>query len=312
VIDVLSLSPAAEGKRAEFEAAGFRLSVVGPSDDPIAVAVSAGPSIRAVVTAGMIGLGAKEIAALPNLEIISTIGAGFDRIDMEAAAARGIVVTRGPGTNADTVADHAMALLFAAVRDIVFFDGAVRAGRNWSEIREMRPSLWQKRLGVVGLGQIGARVAARAAGGFDMTIGYHNRNPAPDAAFRYFASAVMLAAWADFLVVALPGTVQSHHIVNHDVLVALGKKGFLVNVGRGSAVDTGAVITALEAGTIAGAALDVFEGEPIFPAKLSALPNLIVTPHIAGRSPESTDAMFGLVLENLKAHFAGVPAITPV
>jgi lactate dehydrogenase-like 2-hydroxyacid dehydrogenase len=273
-----------------------------------------GDRFRAVLTHGSAGLSAAEMGRLPHLEIVSALGVGHENIDDSAARARGIHVTHGPGTNASTVADHALALLLAIVRGIVRGDATVRRG-EWEAARASRiinPIVTGKRLGIVGLGTIGLEIARRGAGGFGMTVGYHNRSPRSGTEHTYFPTILALADWSDFLVVAAPGGAATRGLVNADVLTALGPHGYLVNIGRGSVVDTGDLVTALNEGHIAGAALDVVDGEPDVPAGLLAAPNVILTPHTAGRSPESIEAMVGLVIANLTAHFAGKPVLTPV
>ena len=269
-----------------------------------------GPAIKAVLTNGSFGLPARLIAALPALELICCRGAGHENVDMAAASARGIVVTHGPATNDNSVADHALALLFASVRGIPAADAGARAG-GWSMLRSPRGELNGKRLGILGLGTIGLKIARRAAG-FDMDISYHNRRPRPDVPYTYMPSTQAMAAQSDFLIIVCPGGAATRHLVNAEVLTALGPDGFVVNVGRGTVIDTPALIAALRAGRIGGAALDVFENEPGVPEALRDVPNLIVTPHMAGRSPESIVASAALLKENLRLHFAGEPVRTPV
>jgi lactate dehydrogenase-like 2-hydroxyacid dehydrogenase len=176
----------------------------------------------------------------------------------------------------------------------------------------MRPNVSRKRLGIVGLGHIGARIARRAAG-FDMEVGYHNRKPRDDApSLRYFDSVEALARWSDFLMVATPGGAGTRHLIGEAVLEALGPRGFVVNVSRGSVVDTAALARALAAGTIAGAGLDVYEGEPEAPQALIALRNVVLSPHVGGRSPEALAASVDNFLENARRHFAGEPVLTPI
>ncbi|MCJ2060314.1 2-hydroxyacid dehydrogenase [Methylobacterium sp. J-048] len=275
-----------------------------------ALAERIGGRIRAVVTNGTTAIPASLIAALPNLGIICAQGAGYEGVDCEAARAGGIVITHGPGVNADCVADHALALLLAALRDVPRFDAAVRAGR-WREGGTARPSAYGKRVGILGLGGIGRRIAKRCAG-FDMEIRYHNRRAVPDVAWTYMPSVEDLCAWADFLFVALPGGAATRHSVGRAALAALGPEGFLVNVGRGTVVDTAALVEALSTGRLAGAALDVVEGEPDVPPALRDLSNVVLTPHIAGRSPEAMAAAIDQVLGNLTAFFAGKPVLSPI
>jgi len=165
------------------------------------------------------------------------------------------------------------------------------------------------------MGTIGGKIAHRGARGFDMEVGYHNRKAVAGSSYRYFDSLIELATWVDFLVCAAPGGSGTRHLVNADVLAALGPKGYVVNVGRGTVVDTKALIDALQSKRIAGAGLDVLEGEPAVPPELPELlqfDNVIVTPHCAGRAPEARTAATALILANLNAYFAGKPLLTPV
>jgi lactate dehydrogenase-like 2-hydroxyacid dehydrogenase len=311
MIDILGLAPIAAEKREDFATAGFNLIAPGKGDGRAAILQRSAATVRAVVTSGVFGLKAGEIAALPRLELICTLGTGTDTIDMEAARMRGITVTNGAGANADTVADHAMALLLSAIRDVAHFDRQLRAGEAMTAIRRVRPGLTGKRIGIIGMGRIGSGVAERATKGFGMEAGYRNRKPVADSPYRYFDSVEALAAWADFLVVAALGGQEGHYLVDAKILRALGPKGFLVNVGRGSLVDTEALIAALRDGIIAGAGLDVIEGEPHLPDALRSLDNVVVTPHMAGLSHESIDAMFRLAIANIRAYFSG-EALTSV
>lgn len=273
-------------------------------DDPLL------KKIRAVQTNGSYGLKGPMIAAMPNLEIVCAVGAGYEGIDLAAARERGIVVTNGPGTNSDTVADQAWALLLGAVRRVPVCDRSVREGR-WREARGQMPSVTGRNLGIFGLGHVGGAVAKRGAG-FDMSIGYFGRSRRQDSPYRYFDSLEALAEWSDILVVAAPGGRGTYHAVDGAVLEALGADGFLVNVSRGSLVDTDALIEALKSGTIAGAGLDVVEGEPAMPDALCRLDNVVLSPHVGGFSPEAIRNMIHLVRDNLDAHFAGRPVLTPV
>ena len=241
--------------------------------------------------------------------------AGYEAVDLDAARRRGIVVAHCPNANAPAVADSAMMLLMATTRHLLQADRFVRAG-GWQEHwRVDTPTLTGKRLGILGSWKIGSRIAQRAARGFDMEIGYHNRAAVAGSPYRYFASLIELATWADFLICAAPGGAGTRHLVNADVLAALGPQGYLVNVGRGTVVDTQALIAALRAQRIGGAGLDVLEGEPSIPPLLPELlqcDNVVVTPHVAGRAPESRTAATAMILANLNAHFAGQPLPSPV
>jgi lactate dehydrogenase-like 2-hydroxyacid dehydrogenase len=272
-------------------------------------------SAKAVLTNGRGGLSGAEMELLPKLEIVCAVGAGYEAIDLETARRHGIAVVNSPDTNASAVADSAVMLLLAATRHVLQADRFVRAGGWQDQWSIAMPTISGKRLGILGLGKIGSRIAHRAARGFDMEIGYHNRSPVAESPYRYFGSLIELAKWADFLIAAAPGGEGTRHLINADVLAALGPKGYVVNVGRGTVVDTAALVDALKSNTIAGAGLDVLEGEPSVPPQLQELlkfENVVITPHIAGRAPEGRTAATALIIENLNAHFAGRPLLSPV
>jgi lactate dehydrogenase-like 2-hydroxyacid dehydrogenase len=282
-----------------------------PAAHPALLADPVLRTIRAVQTNGSYGLKRPFIEAMPRLEIICAVGAGFEGIDVAAARERGIVVTHGPGANAETVADQAWALLLGAVRRVPWCDRGVREGR-WATVRQTLPSLSGKRLGIFGLGHVGRAVARRGGAGFGMEVGYHGRSARPDVDYAYFGSLAALASWCDVLVVAAPGGPETRHAVDAGVLAALGPEGYLVNVARGSLVDSAALAEALRSGGIAGAGLDVIDGEPAVPDAFQELDRLVLSPHIGGASPEAVQATIRLVRANLDAHFAGRPALTPV
>lgn len=288
---------------------GFRCILATTSEQRAQAIRDHADEIRVVLTRGATGFYAEEMAALPRLELICSLGVGFENIDLAAARARGVRVTHGPGANATSVADHAMALLLGAARHLPQADAWVRQG-HWNGF--MGPQVSGKRLGIVGLGTIGQEIAKRGAHGFGMTVGYYNRRPRPESGYTYYDSALALAEASDFLVVATPGGADTRHLVNAAVLEALGPQGYLVNIARGSVVDTEALIAALAGRRIAGAGLDVVEGEPVVPPALLKLDNVVLTPHSAGRSPEAVSATVALFLENATAHFAGNPVLTPV
>ncbi|CAD5202714.1 2-hydroxyacid dehydrogenase [Pseudomonas sp. FEN] len=288
---------------------GFEL-ILAPTTALRAEAIAShGERINIVLTRGPLGLFADEMAALPKLEIICVLGAGYEKVDLHAAAQRGIVVTNGAGANAAPVADHAMALLLSLVRDIPRADASVRRG-EWRKLT--RPSLAGKRLGILGMGAVGQAIAQRAAQGFDMTVSYHNRHPRPDIDYHYCATITELALASDFLIIATPGGAGTHGLIGRQALEALGPRGFLVNIARASVVVTDDLVDALQQDRLAGAALDVFDDEPNVPEVLKGLPNVVLTPHVAGLSPEASEATVTLVVENLLAYFSGQPVLTPV
>ncbi|MEJ7686873.1 MAG: 2-hydroxyacid dehydrogenase [Variovorax sp.] len=282
-----------------------------PTPEQRAAAIAAqGAKFRAVLTIGVIGLTAEEIAAMPALELVCAMGAGFELIDVDAARARGIALANGSGTNDDCVADHAFGLLIGVMRGIRKLDRLCREG-VWRTDIPQPPNVSGKRLGILGLGTIGRKIAKRASG-FDMEVGYHNRKPREGVAHRYFDDLAALAAWADVLVVATPGGPGTRHMVNDVILDALGPDGFLVNISRGSVIDTEALAAALRSGRVAGAGLDVYESEPRRPEALVGLDNVLLTPHMAGFSPEATQASFDRFIANADGHFAGRGVVSAI
>ena len=269
-----------------------------------------GLRITAVLTIGSTGLSTAQIDALPNLSLICALGAGYENIAVAHAKARGIVVANGAGTNDDCVADHAWGLLIAAVRGIPKLDKRTRDG-VWRTALPLPPNVSHKRIGIIGLGTIGKKIAQRALG-FEMEVGYHNRSARADVPHRYFADVTALAEWADFLVVATPGGAGTQHLVNTQVLNALGPRGYVVNIARGSVIDTQALASALKEGRVAGAGLDVYESEPAPPAELIAVDSVVLTPHVAGWSPEAVQASVDRFVENARRHFAGEAPVSPV
>ncbi|ALM81896.1 2-hydroxyacid dehydrogenase [Bordetella sp. N] len=269
-----------------------------------------GHEIEVVLTNGTNGLLASEINRLPKLRLISTVGVGYENVAVARARELGIPVSNAAGTNDDAVADHAMMLLLAAVRRLPFLNAGVRNGL-WRDDIPRPPQASFRRLGILGMGAIGKKVARRALG-FNMEIGYHNRSRRDDVDFTYFEDLTSLATWADFLVVAAPGGAATYHIINRAILDALGPQGVLVNIARGTLVDTEAVADALREGRLHAAALDVYENEPTPPAALLEFDNAVLTPHIAGISPQAIDASVRKFLENAECFFAGKPLVTPV
>ncbi|MFO1303804.1 MAG: 2-hydroxyacid dehydrogenase [Burkholderiales bacterium] len=281
-----------------------------PTEHARLFASPVGQRIRAVQTNGSFGLKRHDIDALPALEIIAIVGAGFEGVDLAAARERGIVVTYGVGLNASAVAEQAWSLLLAVVHEVPLRDRGVREGR-WKQLKAPLPNITGRKLGIYGLGNIGKAMARRGVG-FEMEVGYFSRTRQPDVPYRCFDSLVDLASWCDVLMVAAHGGPATYHAVNAEVLAALGPAGYVVNIARGTIIDTAALIDALREGRIAGAGLDVVEGEPAIPPALVDEPRVVWSPHIGGHSPDAITAMVRKVRANLDAHFAGQPVLSPV
>ncbi|MDX4952463.1 2-hydroxyacid dehydrogenase [Delftia acidovorans] len=269
-----------------------------------------GARIQAVLTIGSIGLSAAQMQRMPALRLVCALGAGYENIDVAHAQAHGIAVGNGAGTNDDCVADHAMGLLIASVRGLVRLDRATRDG-VWRTAMPLPPNVSHKRLGILGMGAIGAKIAQRALG-FEMEIGYHNRSQRSELPHRYFGDLLSLAQWADVLLVATPGGPGTRHLINTQVLDALGPQGHLVNIARGSVVDTAALAAAVREGRLAGAGLDVYESEPAPPAELLDLDAVVLTPHVGGWSPEAVQASVDRFIANMRCHLEGRPLVSPV
>jgi lactate dehydrogenase-like 2-hydroxyacid dehydrogenase len=280
------------------------------SDKPKLLAEVA-PRIRGIQATGSATVDAALIERLPKLEIIACCGVGYDGIDVAAAKRRSIVVTNTPDVLNDCVADLGVGLLIAAARGIATGDRFVRAGRWLAGNLPLQAKVSGKRLGIVGMGRIG-RVIAKRVTGFDMHIAYHARRKVPEVPFRYYEKLVDLARDSDFLLAIVPGGKASLHLVNEEVLRALGPKGILVNIARGSVVDEAALVRCLQEGALGGAALDVFEDEPKVPEALWKMDNVVLVPHIGSATRETRAAMGNLTIDNLVAHFSGRPVLTPV
>lgn len=307
---VLVVWPNRPKAMAELDAA-YRLVNLWQASDPEAMIDSEGPEIRAIVSTGERGVSAALIDRLPRLEIVACFGVGYDGIDVGACHARGIRVTNTPDVLSRDVADMGLGLILMTLRRMAEADRFVRRGDWRHGSHPLGTCLAGKKLGIVGLGRIGLELAKRARA-VDMTPAYHNRSQRADVDLPYFASPVDLARWADVLVLACPGGAATRHLANAEVLDALGPEGWLINIARGSVVDEAALVDALEQGRIKGAGLDVFADEPLVPDALLAMENVVLQPHNASATEETRDAMAGLVVANLAAHFAGKELITPV
>lgn len=279
--------------------------------DPAAFLRARGGDFTGLVTSAPTGASGALLEALPALRVIASFGVGFEKIDLAAARRRGVAVSTTPDVLTDCVADLALGALVAVSRGIVAADRFVRRGA-WSAARfPLTTKVSGKRLGIVGLGRIGRAVAKRAAG-FDLEVRYHGRREAPGVPWRFERSLVELARWADQLVLTCAGGAATRHLVSAEVLDALGPDGFLVNVARGSVVDQAALVEALVARRIAGAALDVYEDEPHVPAELLGLDTVVLLPHVGSGTHETRGAMADLVLANLRAFYAGGRLVTPL
>jgi lactate dehydrogenase-like 2-hydroxyacid dehydrogenase len=252
------------------------------------------------------------LSLFPKLEIVSTFGVGYDHIDAAYAQERNIVVTNTPDVLTEEVADIAMGLLIATLREFIKADRYVRSGL-WT--KQQFPlsvgSLRDRKVGMVGMGRIGQAIGRRLDAS-RVPVVYHSRNPAADVSYEHYPDLLEMAKAVDTLVVIVPGGPTTAKMVNADVMKALGPRGVIINVARGSVIDEPALIAALKSGTIQAAGLDVFEKEPNVPDELKAMQNVVLLPHIGSASVVTRNAMDQLVVDNLNAWFAGKPPLTPV
>lgn len=282
----------------------------GASRDDAIEAASA--ETQAIITITPLAPSREQLSRMPNLELLAYFGAGYQSMDVDAYVEKGVAGCYCPAANADSVAELALGLALASIRRIIPADRFVRDG-SWGPTwgPPFVPTLYGKTVGIIGLGQSGIRIAAicKAMG---TTVLYHKPTPNPDADYTYYDDLTAMASASDVLIVACPGGEATYHIVNAEVLAALGPKGHLVNIGRGTVVDTAALVAALENRTILGAGLDVHETEPGGPEALKKLDNVVLSPHRAGDTLESVRALGDLTIKNLEAFFAGKPLITPI
>jgi len=267
--------------------------------------------IRALATRGDLGASKELIAQLPKLEIIACNGVGVDAIDFNSTRARGIKVTNTPDVLNDDVADLTLGLMLGISRQIAKGDAFVRSGQWATTGWPLQMKMSGKRLGLLGMGRIGQAIAKRAEA-FSMPVAYHTRNKRDDVGYAYYPALTELARNSDYLVAILPGGAGTQNIINAEVLKALGPTGIFVNVARGTVADEEALLQALENKTIAGAALDVYWNEPKINPRFFTLENALLHPHGGSATLDTRKAMGKLVRDNLAAHFAGKPLLTPV
>tara|TARA_R110002096_G_scaffold51390_3_gene134377 strand:- start:3754 stop:4671 length:918 start_codon:yes stop_codon:yes gene_type:complete len=289
----------------------FTLHCAAQMDDVSTWLTQNGATVDYVITSAFNTLSVDAMDAMPNLKVISNFGVGYDGVDASAACERGILVTHTPDVLNVDVADTAIMLMLACYRDLVQNDAHARSA-GWAESGNLplSRSASGRRVGIVGLGRIGLEIAQKLSA-FDAKISYHTRT-VRDGDFTHFPNLVEMAAQADVLICIVPGGDSTHHMINADVIAALGSDGVLINVARGSVVDQSALIKALQNGTLGYAGLDVYADEPNVPQALCDLPNTILLPHVGSATIETRAAMAQLTVDNLVQHVQGKPVISPV
>jgi len=279
--------------------------------DKAALLASMADRITAVASSNSGGIDGATMAKLPKLKTIAHFGVGYDTVDVDAARARKIAVTNTPDVLTDEVADLAIGLMLAAVRRIPQGDRYVREGKWLKGPMALTESVEGKTVGIVGMGRIGRAIAKRAEA-FGVKLAYQGPNKKSDVPWAYYKDPVELAKNSDILIVACPGGEATRGLVSRAVIEAVGPKGTLVNIARGTVVDEPALLEALQAGKLGTAGLDVFADEPRVPEAFFALDNAVLQPHVASATHQTRKAMGQLVIDNLAAHFAGKPLVTPI
>ena len=255
---------------------------------------------------------AKTLGRFPKLEIVAAFGVGYDHVDAGYARDHNIMVTNTPDVLTEEVADIAMGLLIATLREFVKADRYLRAGQWQTAQFPLSPgSLRDRTVGIVGMGRIGQAIARRIEAS-KVPVVYHTRNPVAGLSYKHYPDLITMAKDVDTLIVIVPGGAGTAKMINAEVMKALGPRGVIINVARGTVVDEQALVEALRSGTILAAGLDVFEREPNVPDELKAMLNVVLLPHIGSASVVTRNAMDQLVVDNLKAWFAGKPPLTPV
>ncbi len=309
-VEILSVGPMYPASLEALER-DFTLHKLWQAKDKPALLAEVRDRIRGIQSFGAYSADAKLIAALPRLEIIANVGVGVDAIDLNAAKRRGVIVTNTPEVLNECVADLAMGLTVATLRRISLGDRFVRAG-NWLKgALPLGHKVGGRTMGILGYGRIGKAIARRAEA-FGMRIVYHGRKPQAGVPHKYYASLTEMARDCDVLMVICPGGAATYHLVNAEVLAALGPEGTLINVARGPVVDEQALVRALADGSLGAAGLDVFESEPKVPEALFGMDQVVLQPHVGSATHETRKAMGDLAVDNLRAHFSGKPVLTPV
>jgi lactate dehydrogenase-like 2-hydroxyacid dehydrogenase len=291
----------------------FVLHAFETKDDLERLSPAVAAKIRGVaVTLNTVRGDSTTLALFPKLEIVSTFGVGYDHIDAVYARDHNIMVTNTPDVLTEEVADVALGLLIATLREFVKADRYLRSGLWTTQIYPLSVgSLRDRKVGMVGMGRIGQAIARRLEAS-RVPMVYHSRKPAAGMSYQHYPDLIEMAKAVDTLMVIVPGGASTTKMINAEVMKALGPRGVIINLARGTVIDEQALIAALKSGTILAAGLDVFEKEPHVPDELKAMQNVVLLPHIGSASVFTRNAMDQLIVDNLKAWFAGKPPLTPV
>ena len=310
--EILQVGPYPEWDQVPLEQA-FTMHKLFKMAAPASFLIEHGRAIRGIATRGELGADRKMIEACPNLEIISVYGVGFDAVDLDACRKRNVRVTNTPDVLTRDVADLGVAMMLCQARGMIGAETWVRSG-DWARkgLYPLTRRVHESKAGILGLGRIGREVARRLAG-FDMEIAYSDLAPKDCTRdWTFIADPVELARHSDYLFVTMAASEDTRHFVGREVIEAVGPEGMVINISRASNIDEAALLNALEGGALGSAALDVFEGEPDLNPRFLKLKNVLLQPHHASGTAETRKAMGKLVRDNMAAHFAGRPLLTPV
>lgn len=290
-----------------------KLHCLWEEKDPETFLKSSADQIGAIATGAHIAVDGAYMSRFPNLKLVANFGVGYDTVDAKWAGQHGIIVTNTPDVLTEEVADTALGLLLMTIRELPQSERWLRAGHWVSKgpYPLTANTLRGKKIGILALGRIGKAIATRCEA-FGLSISYHGRSQQNDVAYRYYDSLFEMAHDVDILMSVAPGGASTKHIINADVLKALGPQGVLINIGRGSVVDETALARALRENIIFAAGLDVFENEPHVPAELIACENAVLLPHVGSASIHTRNLMGQLVVDNVRAFLAGKHPLTPV
>ncbi len=305
IVQVLPLLPSVE----QALNAAYTVHRLWEAKDRAAMLAEIAPRVRGMATSGSTGANAALIDALPGLEIIACFGVGVDAVDTAHCQVKGVIVTNTPDVLTDEVADLAIGLTLATLRRIPQGDAFVRGGHWPTGKFPLADKLGGKTMGILGFGRIGQAIAKRAEI-CGVSVVYSGPRAKPDLPQRYYADLAEMAAAIDILMIACPGGPETERLVDARVLAALGPQGYVINIARGSVVDEPALVEALVQGRLKGAGLDVFANEPQVPEALFKLENVVLQPHVGSATHQTRAAMGALMVQNLAAHFAGLPLPT--
>ena len=312
--DVVMFGPKPIIEETLSKAPHLQLHKVWAAPDHEAFVARIAPNVRAIAAAGGHGrIDSAMMSRFPRLEIVSSFGVGYDHIDAKWAGEHGIVVTNTPDVLNEEVADTALGLLLGTARELSRAEKWLRDGR-WAADGDYRltpASLRDRSVGIAGLGRIGKAIARRVEA-FGLPVSYYGRSQQEGVEYRHYSDLVALARDVDTLIVVTPGGPDTHNLIDAAVLNALGPRGILINISRGSVVDEAALIEALKNRTILAAGLDVFHGEPRINPAFLQLDNATLLPHVGSASQYTRNAMGQLVMDNLVAYAEGKPPKTPV